>query len=187
MAPAMHKAQAMAPAMHKAQAMAPAMHKADKAKKSTGYIPPSAREQNPLAPENFPSFRPVNIHVTTRLNFKDAMNAAEEARRRALEAENYDPQKLQTLLPGQLEKEGWKCLPLLVARTASFLQALNERVLTPLTYDELYEYWRCVPLTSKPRLTCHDPEVCSVDSDELEKSFYESDSDQSVIVIQDEV
>ena len=173
---------------HKAQAMAPAMHKAPaSAKKAGGYVAPGARLENPLAPENFPSFRPVNIHVTTRLNFKEAMHAAEEARRRALEAENYDPQKLQTLLPGQLEKEGWKCLSLPVAQTTTFRHAFNERFILPdEPQEDPFDYWRCVPLTSKPRLTFHEPALDVLDVTDLNDSYYESESENSVIVIVDE-
>jgi hypothetical protein len=170
----MHKA--AAPAMHKAAAPA-AWSPAPVTKKATGYIAPQKRVENPLAPENFPVFRNASvIHTTSKLNFKEMMQKAEEARAKALEAESYDPRKLQMLLPGQLEKEGWNCLSLPAART------FNERAPPQQeTGDDPFDYWRPIPLDSAPR-----PTLNLESETELNESYYESEGEKSVDVIVDE-
>lgn len=157
-----HKASQM-PAAHKASQM-PAAYKASAAQqKSTSYVAPQKRVENPLAPENFPVFQKTAvIHTTSKLNFKEMMQKAEDARQKALEAESYDPLLLQTLLPSQLEKEGWKCLSLASATTPSFLQRLNEPPATPEEDDNDYWLQRPAPSSLRPRMTCHDPELQSV-------------------------
>jgi len=156
-------------------------HKASQ-QKST-YIAPQKRVENPLAPENFPVFRNASaIHAPTKLNFKDMMQKAEAARVKALEAENYDPLKIEALLPGQLEKEGWKSLSLV--RRRSVIEAINERAIAPVETpaEDDTDYWlvRPGPSTLRPRIISHDPELCSVDEEEASEG-------EEAVEIQDEL
>ena len=84
--------------------------------KKTGvsYVPPSKRQADPLAAENFPSLcsEKTVVRERTTLNFLQKIKDGEEEQRLKESAAIYDPTRLQSMTVEQLEWNGWAVLSL---------------------------------------------------------------------------
>ena len=98
-------------------------------KTSVSYVPPSKREADPLAAENFPVFG--NVKAVTRekpsLNFLQKVKEVEEEQlRREHKIGKFNPWEVHEQTVEQLEYNGWAVLPLDLEAVQKAIKALAE-------------------------------------------------------------
>ena len=145
------------------------------------YVPPSQRQVDPLAPENFPSLggSPAkSVAASAAPNFLKRIQEADEERQRQHEAALYNASRLETMTAAQLNREGWELLSLSVAKRPTFVERFNELYAHP-EGNGMLDWLEMNVAVSPPRIVrrqLHEEDLASV-AEEDEMTPLADDSD----------